>query len=208
MKGRSIRTRGTEREPVDGSLRWESPGHGPRRSRLPHGTRRRGGQHSVDQNEMAPLAARFSFRGRSGSGYRLRQITAVVPDAMHHEPDFQAVRLVFAGYGRGFDRLRAENSAAWDDLWRGAHSVERQCVGRRCSTPRTLLLTTSVHASSPASTSLFGLAYWPKYHYYRGHVMWDLEMFALPPLVLTNPKAARSLLEYRAERLPAGSPQR
>ena len=55
-------------------------------------------------------------------------------------------------------------------------------------------LQTSVHASSPASTSLFGLAYWPNYHYYRGHVMWDIEMFAVPPLVLTNPEAARSLL--------------
>src|SRR6185436_14884401 len=38
---------------------------------------------------------------------------------------------------------------------------------------------------------------------YRGHVMWDIEMFAVPPLVLTNPDAARSLLEFRAERLPA-----
>jgi hypothetical protein len=63
--------------------------------------------------------------------------------------------------------------------------------------------TSSLARTSPASTSLFGLAYWPNYHYYRGHVMWDIEMFAVPPLVLTNPDAARSLLEYRAERLPA-----
>ena len=43
---------------------------------------------------------------------------------------------------------------------------------------------------------MFGLSYWPDYHYYRGHVMWDIEAFALPPLLLTDPDAARSLLDF------------
>jgi trehalose/maltose hydrolase-like predicted phosphorylase len=33
--------------------------------------------------------------------------------------------------------------------------------------------------------------------------MWDIEAFALPPLLLTDPEAARSLLDYRADRLDA-----
>ena len=45
---------------------------------------------------------------------------------------------------------------------------------------------------------MFGLAYWPDYHYYRGHVMWDIETFAVPPLLLTDPDAARALLDYRS----------
>ena len=204
MKGRSIRTRGTEREPVDGSLRWESHG-ATALAGVAYLTELAGveAERSVDQNEIAPLATRYSFRGRSGRRYRLRQITAVVPDAMHHEPDLQAVRLVFAATERGFDRLRAENSAAWDDIWRGRIQVDAPVRWQAMLDAAYFYLQTSVHASSPASTSLFGLAYWPNYHYYRGHVMWDIEMFALPPLVLTNPEAARSLLEYRAERLPA-----
>ena len=44
---------------------------------------------------------------------------------------------------------------------------------------------------------MFGLAYWPNYHYYRGHVMWDIETFAVPTLILTDPNAARTLLGYR-----------
>jgi hypothetical protein len=64
-------------------------------------------------------------------------------------------------------------------------------------------LHSSAHASSPSSTSMFGLSYWPDYHYYRGHVMWDIETFALPPLLLTDPESARSLLDYRADRLSA-----
>jgi protein-glucosylgalactosylhydroxylysine glucosidase len=64
-------------------------------------------------------------------------------------------------------------------------------------------LHSSAHASSPSSTSMFGLSDWPDYQYYRGHVMWDIEAFALPPLLVTDPHTARSLLEFRAERLQA-----
>jgi len=48
-------------------------------------------------------------------------------------------------------------------------------------------MNTSVHASSPASTSMFGLATWHDYHYYFGHVMWDIEAFAVPPLMAWPP---------------------
>ena len=49
--------------------------------------------------------------------------------------------------------------------------------------------------------TLFGLAYWPNYHYYRGHVMWDIETFALPPLLLLDPLSARAMLDYRSRHL-------
>ena len=204
MKARSTRTRGTEQQPVDGSLRWESHG-GVGLAGVAYVTELGGveAECSFDENELAPLATRYSFRGRSGRRYRLRQIAAVVSDAMHHQPDLQAVRLVFAGTERGFDRLRAENSAAWDEIWRGRVQVDAPSRWQAMLDAAYFYLQTSVHASSPASTSLFGLAYWPNYHYYRGHVMWDIEMFAVPPLVLTSPDAARSLLEFRANRLPA-----
>ena len=204
LKARSTRAGGTERQPVDGTLRWES--HGAIGLAGVAYVTELGGveaERSVDENEVAPLATRYSFRARSGRRYRLRQVTAVVSDAMHHEPDLQAVRLVFAGTERGFDLLRAENSAAWDEIWRGRVQVDAPARWQAMLDAAYFYLQTSVHVSSPASTSLFGLAYWPNYHYYRGHVMWDIEMFAVPPLVLTNPEAARSLLEFRAARLPA-----
>ena len=204
MKARSTRTRGTEKQPVDGSLRWESHG-GVALAGVAYVTEFAGAEadRSVDENVVAPLATRYSFRGRSGRRYRLRQVAAIVSEPMHHEPDLQAVRLVFAGTERGFDRLRGENSAAWDEIWRGRVEVDAPSRWQAMLDAAYFYLQTSVHVSSPASTSLFGLAYWPNYHYYRGHVMWDIEMFAVPPLVLTNPDAARSLLEFRAERLPA-----
>jgi hypothetical protein len=61
----------------------------------------------------------------------------------------------------------------------------------------------SAHHASQFSTSMFGLAYWPNYHYYRGQVMWDIEAFAFPPLLLTAPPVARALLQYRRDHLEA-----
>jgi trehalose/maltose hydrolase-like predicted phosphorylase len=62
-------------------------------------------------------------------------------------------------------------------------------------------LNSSVHPSSPASTSIFGLATWHDYHYYFGHVMWDIEAFAVPPLCVLQPHAAAALLAYRSDHL-------
>ena len=50
---------------------------------------------------------------------------------------------------------------------------------------------------------MFGLASWTDYHYYRGHVMWDIDAFAVPPLLLTDPGAAQALLRFRTARLDA-----
>jgi len=38
---------------------------------------------------------------------------------------------------------------------------------------------------------------------YRGHVFWDSDVYVLPLLAATHPKAARAMLEYRIRRVPA-----
>jgi protein-glucosylgalactosylhydroxylysine glucosidase len=100
--------------------------------------------------------------------------------------------------------LRQENRAAWAELWRGR--VVLLGADRRwqaLADAAAFYLHSSVHPSSPSSTHIFGMAQWHNYHYYYGHVMWDLEAFALPPLLLTQPDAARSMLDYRSRSLPA-----
>jgi hypothetical protein len=98
----------------------------------------------------------------------------------------------------GFDTLRKENTAAWDTLWRGR--VVLVGADRRwqaMADAAFFYLHTSTHPGS-LSTHPFGLAQWPGYHYYYGHVMWDVDTFLLPPLLLTNPEAAAAMLDYRS----------
>jgi hypothetical protein len=47
------------------------------------------------------------------------------------------------------------------------------------------------------------LAQWHDYHYYYGHVMWDIEVFAVPVLLLTQPHAARAILDFRSRSIGA-----
>ena len=69
-------------------------------------------------------------------------------------------------------------------------------------------LFSSTHVGSPASTSIFGLATWHDYHYYYGHVMWDIETFVVPVLTLLQPHTAESILDYRTRTLPNATTKR
>jgi trehalose/maltose hydrolase-like predicted phosphorylase len=209
VPGRSVNrdtaTRGFTGEAAEGALVWESYG-GVARCGLAYCSELLGADAEPvqDENATRPLSTTYAFRARSGRTYRLRQLASVVVDTMHRHPDRQALRLLFAAQQRGFDRLRDENRRAWDELWGGR--VQLVGAPRRwqaIADAAHFYLHTSVHPSSPNSTSLFGLAYWPTYHYYRGHIMWDLETLAFPPLLLTQPESARAMLDYRADRLAA-----
>jgi len=158
----------------------------------------------VSDNRTDRLSTSFTFQARRGQVYRMRQYASLVPGVMHSQPHIQAKRLTEAGHLRGFDRLRQKNREAWDRLWQGRLVLEGAPTRWQAMADAAYFyLQTSVHGSSPSSTSVFGLSYWPDYHYYRGHMMWDLETFALPPLTLTHPDAALGLLRYRHSRLPA-----
>jgi hypothetical protein len=112
--------------------------------------------------------------------------------------------LASRGGDLGFEELRRENRAAWADLWKGrVHLVGADPMWQGLADASLFYLLSSVHPSSPASTSIFGLARWRDYHYYYGHVMWDIEFFSVPVLTLLYPDAARTLLEYRSSVLPA-----
>jgi len=128
----------------------------------------------------------------------LQQIACLVPSALHQLPDQQAARLAAKARSDGFAKIRAANRSAWRELWKGRILLigadERW---QRLADAAFIYLNCSAHQSSPASTSIFGLATWHDYHYYYGHVMWDIEAFAVPPLSILQPSAAKALLDYR-----------
>jgi hypothetical protein len=153
-------------------------------------------------DELGMLATSWTFRARSGRPYRARQMTSLLPEMAHPHPVDHAARLLSLAWDRGWERMVGEHEAAWEDLWRARIVIDGADRRWQAITDAGLFyLLTSVHPAAVASTSLFGLAYWPNYHYYRGHVMWDIETFAVPPLLLVEPQSARAILEYRAKHL-------
>ena len=206
-RDRDTRTPGAEKPAVDGSLLWEC--HGALSTcGAAYVTRFEGGEdvqkRREEHDDTAPLRTSYSLRARAGSTHVVRTVVSLVGSQSHSEPHREATRLAAVGANLGFDRLREENRTAWTDLWCGR--IHLVGAGRRwqaMADAAYYYLHASAHSASLFSTSMFGLAYWPNYHYYRGQVMWDIETFVFPPILLTDPHAADSLLYYRTERIHA-----
>ena len=203
LKTRTLKTPGGEKRDFDGSLLWESEGAFSRCGiAIVTQFSQHGDAEKPGGGDRSPLMTQYGVKARAGKIYRLRQIVSLVPSVMHDQPDRQAERLVALGAHYGFDELRKANRAEWRQLWKGRillHGAGRDW--QQMADAAFFYLNGSVHVSSPASTSMFGLAMWHDYHYYFGHVMWDIETFSLPPLMLLQPEAASSLLEYRSHTL-------
>ncbi|HEY7702052.1 MAG TPA: hypothetical protein VIB02_07020 [Candidatus Limnocylindrales bacterium] len=198
---------GREEEAADGSMRWVSFG-GRARCGVAYVTEFRGSARAErtrpDWGAQGALATDYRLRAQAGRPYRLRQIASLVPDALHHDPDRAAVRFAARAKADGFDALREENHVEWDALWKGrVHIDGRDDRWQALADAAFYYLNSSVHPSAPASTSIFGLAQWHDYHYYYGHVMWDVETFSVPALLFSQPDAARNLLGFRVDTMAA-----
>jgi hypothetical protein len=143
----------------------------------------------------------YTISARPGGTYILQQIGGLVPSVMHPHPDQQALRLVLIGRHWGFEELRRENRSAWDNIWRGRLLLlGADSKWQTIADAAYFYLHSSVHRSSPCGPACFGLG---EGRNYWGNVFWDAEIYMLPPLLLTDPEAARAMLDYRSRMLPA-----
>jgi protein-glucosylgalactosylhydroxylysine glucosidase len=191
---------------VDGTLHWGMFG-GLSSCGVAYATELAGARdvtRKTSRGRTGPMSTMYSFHAEVGRTYRLRRIVCLLPVTMHSQPDLQAVRMLHAGQLRGFDELRQANRDEWGRIWEGRIMLAgAPSRWQRLVDAAYFYVHTSVHMSAPSSTSIFGLAYWPNYHYYRGHVMWDIDTFVIPPLMLTNPDIVRGLLSFRHDHMSA-----
>jgi trehalose/maltose hydrolase-like predicted phosphorylase len=207
MQARHVQVPGDKEHLVDGSMEWEAVGRTSTVG-IAYATEFVGEpdveREPQDWGIETSLATDYRLRARPGKTYRLRQIASMVPSVVHHDPDHAAVRLASRAADQGFDSLRADNRLAWEELWKGRVLIDaRDDRWQALADAAFFYLNGATHPSAPSSTSMYGLAQWNDYHYYYGHVMWDIEAFSVPPLLLLQPDAARALLEFRIKTLDA-----
>lgn len=112
--------------------------------------------------------------------------------------------VAFLGLGEarmlGFDGLLSEHRRTWAARWEDA---DIQIVGDpelQLAVRLALFhLMASVADEGEAAVGARGLSG----QGYSGHVFWDSDVYVLPFLAATHPPAARAMLEYRVQRLPA-----
>jgi trehalose/maltose hydrolase-like predicted phosphorylase len=209
IEGRALRynrdTPGEAKPACDGSLLWESAG-AISTCGVAYVTELLGGDVEPQRPPLdgEGLRSEYAWRARRGRTFKLRQLVSLVPSALHHQPDYQAGRLIAMAADIGFDAIRKNNRACWAELWkRRIRLVGAEKRWQAMADAAFFYLMSSAHTSSPSSTSMFGLATWHDYHYYFGHVMWDIETFCVPPLIFLQPDAAQNILDYRSRNLEA-----
>jgi trehalose/maltose hydrolase-like predicted phosphorylase len=129
---------------------------------------------------------------------------ALVPSVLHDRPDEEAVRRVASARATGFENLRPRNHDAWDELWKGRIVVH----GASRAIRRSSMLPSSISSVRPhVDFAVRDLDLRPRglarLHYYFGHVMWDIDAFCVPPLILLQPDAALAMLDFRSRGLEA-----
>lgn len=112
----------------------------------------------------------------------------------------EAERLTIFGALEGTDKLIRMHQQAWAELWKtGNVFVEGDPNAERDIRFALYHLYSFAREGTAFSLSPMGLSGLG----YNGHVFWDTELWMYPPLLLIQPGIARSLLEYRYERLDA-----
>lgn len=143
--------------------------------------------------------AKFSKDLKAGERYRFAVVATAVSSAHYEDPFNEAERLTIFARLEGLERLLSRHRAAWAKLWESDIVVEGNVADQRDIHSMIYHLYSFARAGTAYSLSPMGLSGLG----YNGHAFWDTEIWMYPPLLVLQPEIARSLLEYRYERLGA-----
>lgn len=141
---------------------------------------------------------KFEKSLRRGQQYRFAVIGSTLSTAHADDPHNEAERLTVYAQLEGIDRLLHRHRQAWRELWKGDIIIEgdpRSQLAVRSALYHLYAFNRAGTAYSPSPMGLSGLGY-------NGHAFWDTELWMLPPLLVLQPELARSMIEYRFDRLP------
>ncbi len=160
----------------------------------PHGSEPRQ-IHEMWDNNMH--LSKFKKNLQAGSTYHFAIAGALISTAQHEDPLNEAERYVIFAKLQGTQRLLQFHNEAWGDLWKSDIVIEGDAQSQQDVHSAMYHLYSFVRAGtsySPSPMGLSGLGY-------NGHVFWDTELWMFPAILVLHPDMARSLVEYRFERL-------
>lgn len=142
---------------------------------------------------------KFKRQLKAGETYRFALVGSTISTVHNQDPHNEAERLTIFAKLEGIERLEAAHEKAWKELWKGDIQIEGDLRSQRAVRSALYHLYSFARKGTAYSLSPMGLSGLG----YNGHVFWDTELWMYPPLVVLQPEIAKSLLEYRFERLEA-----
>ncbi len=156
--------------------------------------------HEMWDNNMHLM--KFTKKLKAGETYRFSITGSSITSAHHDDPLNEAERLTIYAKLEGRERLLQYHKKAWDELWKSDIIIEGdQSAMQDQQDVHSMLyhlysFTREGTALSPSPMGLSGLGY-------NGHVFWDTELWMYPAILVLHPELAKSMMEYRYQRLDA-----
>ena len=153
--------------------------------------------HEMWDNNMHLM--KFSRKISGGETYHFSIAGSSITSAHHDDPLNEAERLTIYAKLEGRQRLLQHHKEAWDQLWKSDIQIEGDAQSQQDVHSMLYHLYSFVRegtAYSPSPMGLSGLGY-------NGHVFWDAELWMYPALLVMHPELAKSMVEYRFQRLEA-----
>ncbi|HYF32619.1 MAG TPA: glycoside hydrolase family 65 protein [Chitinophagaceae bacterium] len=153
--------------------------------------------HEMWDNNMHLM--KFTKKIAAGETYRFSIAGSSITSSHHDDPLNEAERLTIFAKLEGRDRLLQFHRRAWDELWKSDIIIEGDPQSQQDVHSMLYHLYSFSRegtALSPSPMGLSGLGY-------NGHVFWDTELWMFPSILVMQPEIAKSLVEYRYQRLEA-----
>lgn len=136
---------------------------------------------------------------KAGETYKFSLVGSTVSSATYNDPLNEAERLTIYAALERTERLLKRHDEAWSKLWESDILIEGDVEAQRNVHSMIYHLYSFAREGTALSLSPMGLSGLG----YNGHIFWDTEIWMYPPLLMLQPSIAKSILEYRYERLEA-----
>ncbi|HEY5465321.1 MAG TPA: glycoside hydrolase family 65 protein [Hanamia sp.] len=151
--------------------------------------------HEMWDNNMHLL--KFKKNLKAGTTYHFAIAGASITSAQDDDPWNEVQRYVIYAKLQGAKKLIQFHNAAWDQLWKSDIVIDGDNASQldvHSAMYHLYSFVRSGTAYSPSPMGLSGLGY-------NGHVFWDAEIWMFPALLVLHPEMAKSMMEYRFQRL-------
>lgn len=153
----------------------------------------------LTQTKVSEYDNRLSFEKeiQKGASLNFAWTAAECSTQDFFDPQTESERFVIFNLLTPKEYLLDQHRSLWKNLWEGDIIIEGDIQSQRDVRLALYHLYSFARGDSNLSISPMGLSS----QGYNGHIFWDTELWMFPPLLVLNQYIARSLVNYRSDRL-------
>lgn len=153
----------------------------------------------LTHNKVSDYDNRISFEKeiKKGASLEFAWTAAQCTTQDFIDPQNESERFVIFNLLTPKDDLLDQHKSLWENLWEGDIIIEGDLQSQQDIRLALYHLYAFSRGDSDLSISPMGLSS----QGYNGHIFWDTELWMFPPLLVLNQDIARSLVNYRYDRL-------